>query len=83
MYIFEYIWIFCRIPRDPERRLRWCQAARLNVNDLGITSYLCSKHFEKDSFSIGQGVKKTVVPTRFPWNDPSLFVSVSGAHKSL
>ncbi|XP_072524029.1 uncharacterized protein [Salminus brasiliensis] len=54
---------FHRFPKDPERRLEWCNAVRMQTSalepfTLSNNSVLCSKHFTEDMFDrTGQTVR--------------------------
>ncbi|KAL6475583.1 hypothetical protein MHYP_G00166230 [Metynnis hypsauchen] len=54
---------FHRFPKDPERRLEWCNAVRMHTSalepfTLSDNSVLCSKHFIEDMFDrTGQTVR--------------------------
>ncbi|XP_036428241.1 uncharacterized protein LOC118809225 [Colossoma macropomum] len=54
---------FHRFPKDPERRLEWCNAVRMHTSalepfTLSDNSVLCSKHFTEDMFDrTGQTVR--------------------------
>jgi len=65
MLINIVIYVFCRFPKDKDKRSKWLRA--INRNDVARYAQLCSDHFEPSDFQetvygLRSSLKKTAIP---------------------